>query len=372
MDHFNPGHYVSHGHYKSFFPSELNRPWHLTDMEVISLLSQADRELGRLDMYSEYIPNIELFIHMHTVKEATQSSRIEGTQTNIEDALRDKADINSSIEDWHEVQNYIQAMNEAIANLEHLPISSRLIRATHATLLQGVRGKSKLPGEFRTSQNWIGGATIADATFVPPHPSEIGRLMNDWEQFSHNQTLVIPELIKVALLHYQFETIHPFLDGNGRIGRLLITLHLVEHGLLKRPVLYLSDFFERNRNSYYDNLARVSSHGDLKQWLKFFLVGIIETSKSSITTFDSILRLKAEVDTKLQTLGSRAANARQVLDYLFTKPIITAAKVCEVAQVTSPTAYALLNELQRLEIIREVSGAQRGRIYVFEDYLHLF
>lgn len=372
MDKFNPGGYINQGHYKSFSPSELNRQWQISDMELIGLLSQADRELGRLDMYSEYIPNIDLFIHMHTVKEATQSSRIEGTQTDIAEALRDLEDVKSSADDWQEVQNYIQAMNQAIANLEHLPISSRLIRTTHATLMQGVRGRTKLPGEFRTSQNWIGGASIADATFIPPHPGEIGRLMSDWEKFCHDQSFYVPELIKVALLHYQFETIHPFLDGNGRIGRLLITLYLVERGLLKRPVLYLSDFFERNRALYYHNLAGVSTRGDLKQWLKFFLVGVIETSRASIATFDNLLKLKTEVDAKLQTLGSRTANARKILDYLYSKPFINASKVMEVTQVTSPTAYTLLQELERLGILIETSGVQRGRVYVFKDYLHLF
>ncbi|NQW40344.1 MAG: Fic family protein [Cryomorphaceae bacterium] len=372
MNNFNPGGYINQGHYKSFLPTVLNRQWQITDMELIGLLSQADRELGRLDMYSEYIPNIDLFIHMHTVKEATQSSRIEGTQTNIEEVFLDKQDVTSSKDDWQEVQNYIQAMNQAIAKLKQLPISSRLIRDTHAILLQGVRGRHKLPGEFRSSQNWIGGASISDAKFIPPHPGEIGRLMSDWETFCHDQTYFVPDLIKVALLHYQFETIHPFLDGNGRIGRLLITLYLVERGLLKRPVLYLSDFFERNRTLYYDNLGAVSNKGDLKQWLKFFLVGVLETSRASINTFDNILKLQAEVDAKLQTLGSRTANALKIVEYLYTKPIINAAKVVDVTQVTSPTAYTLLHELENLGILHEVSGAKRKRVYVFKDYLSLF
>ena len=258
MKTFKAGNRINQGTYKSFQPNKINQEWKIEDMEVLNLLSQADRQLGRLDMYSEYIPNIDLFISMHVLKEATKSSKIEGTKTNIEDALLDKEDVNDEKrDDWEEVQNYIEALNSAITNLEKLPFSSRLIRATHKTLLQGVRGKHKLPGEFRSSQNWIGGASINDATFIPPIHSDINEYMGDLENFAHNSESFFPDLLKIALIHYQFETIHPFLDGNGRVGRLMITLYLVEKGILKKPVLYLSDFFERNRILYYDNLTRV-------------------------------------------------------------------------------------------------------------------
>jgi Fic family protein len=257
MKKFQSGRYVQQGHYKSFQPNPINSAWVLDNMELIQLLGQADRELGRLDMYSDYIPNIDLFISMHVLKEATQSSKIEGTQTNMEEALLEKEDVAlDKRDDWEEVQNYVAAMKETIAKLQKLPFSTRLIRETHKTLLKGVRGKHKQPGEFRRSQNWIGGATINDAVFVPPVHTTINELMGDIEQFVHNDTRYFPELLKIALVHYQFETIHPFLDGNGRVGRLMITLYLVSRGILKQPVLYLSDFFERNRTLYYDNLMR--------------------------------------------------------------------------------------------------------------------
>jgi len=249
MKHFQAGRIVQQSHYRSFQPNPISRAWALDNMELIQLLGQADRELGRLDMYSEYIPNVDLFISMHVLKEATQSSKIEGTQTKMEEALLNKEDIAvDKRDDWEEVQNYVRAMNEAIAKLNKLPSSSRLMRETHRTLLRGVRGKHKQPGEFRQSQNWIGGATIDDAVFVPPVHASVPELIADLENFVHDETRHFPELLKIAMVHYQFETIHPFLDGNGRVGRLLITLHLVSKGILKRPVLYLSDFFERNRS----------------------------------------------------------------------------------------------------------------------------
>jgi Fic family protein len=329
--------------------------------------------LGSLDMYSKYIPNIDLFISMHVIKEATQSSKIEGTQTNMEEALLEKEDVPlDKRNDWEEVQNYIAAMRHAIELLEELPFSSRLIRETHKTLMQGVRGEHKQPGEFRYSQNWIGGATINDATFIPPVFESIAELMSDLEKFVHNEQIHIPELIKIAIVHYQFETIHPFLDGNGRVGRLMITLYLVSKGILKKPILYLSDFLERNRTNYYDNLMRVREKNSLSQWLKFFLVGIIETANSGIKTFDGILQLQKDCDTKLQTLGSRAVNAKKVLNELYIRPIISAEKVAKVAETSMPSAYKLLNDLERLKILKEVTGGQRGRVYLFDDYMKLF
>jgi Fic family protein len=373
MKRFQSGRLVQQAHYKSFQPNPINRAWAVDDMALLQLLGQADRELGRLDMYSEYIPNIDLFIRMHVLKEATQSSKIEGTQTNMEEALLDKEDVAlDKRDDWEEVQNYVAAMNEAVDKLQTLPFSARLIRETHKTLMQSVRGKHKQPGEFRHSQNWIGGATIDDAVFVPPAHTSIQDLIGDIEQFVHNDTQHFPELLKVALVHYQFETIHPFLDGNGRVGRLLITLYLVSRGILKQPVLYLSDFFERNRQLYYDNLMRVREKNDLLQWFKFFLVGVIETAKSSTTTFDHILKLQKQVDAQLQTLGSRTANAQKVVYYLYQRPMIDAAKVGEVAGVSPASAYKLIADLEQFGILKEITGGKRSKMYVFDAYLKLF
>lgn len=373
MKNFQSGRLIQQAHCKSFQPNPINRAWAIDDMGLIQLLGQADRELGRLDMYSEYIPNIDLFIRMHVLKEATQSSKIEGTRTNMEEALLEKEDVAlDNRDDWEEVQNYVAAMNEAVVKLQTLPFSARLIRETHKTLMQGVRGKHKQPGEFRHSQNWIGGASINDAVFVPPVHSTVAELIGDIEKFVHNEQQYFPELLKVALVHYQFETIHPFLDGNGRVGRLLIILYLVSRGILKQPVLYLSDFFERNRQLYYDNLMRVREKNDLLQWFKFFLVGVIETAKSSTTTFDNILKLQKQVETQLQTLGSRTANAQKVMHYLYQHPLIDAAKVGAVAEVSPASAYKLIADLERFGILREITGGKRSKTYVFGAYLKLF
>lgn len=373
MKDFKAGTYVSQGYYKSFQPTPINRQWYLDNMEVIKLLSKADRDLGRLDMYSNYIPNIDLFISMHVLKEATQSSKIEGTQTNIEEALREKEDVPlDKRDDWEEVQNYIHAMEVAIKELEKLPFSSRLIRHTHKSLLQGVRGEKRQPGEFRRSQNWIGGATINDATFIPPIHTSIPELIGDLENFVHNQEIFFPELLKIALIHYQFETIHPFLDGNGRVGRLMITLYLVNKGILKKPILYLSDFLETHRRHYYENLMLVRENNDISQWFKFFLVGVIETANKGIQTFDSILQLQKQVDLNIQKLGSRAANAQKITNYLYQRPLINAEKIVEVAGISYPSAYKLIEDLEKLEILKEITGGQRSREYIFEKYIDLF
>jgi Fic family protein len=373
MKNFQSGRLVQQAHYKSFQPNPVNRAWVVDDMSLLQLLGQADRELGKLDMYSEYIPNIDLFIRMHVLKEASQSSKIEGTQTTMEEALLEKEDVAlERRDDWEEVQNYVAAMNEAVDRLQTLPFSARMIRETHKTLMQGVRGKHKTPGEFRHSQNWIGGASINDAIFVPPVHTSISELIGDLEQFVHNEQSYFPELLKAALVHYQFETIHPFLDGNGRVGRLLITLYLVSRGILKQPVLYLSDFFERNRQLYYDNLMRVREKNDLLQWFRFFLVGVVETARSSTTTFDNILKLQKWVEAQLQTLGSRTANAQKVMYYLYQRPVVNAAKVGEVAGVSPASAYKLIADLEQFGILKEITGSKRGKMYVFDAYLKLF
>jgi Fic family protein len=341
-------------------------------MEVFKLLSKADRQLGRLDMYSEYV-NIDLFISMHIAKEATQSSKIEGTQTNMEDVFLDKEDVSfEKRDDWEEVQNYIAAMNEAVKMLHTLPFSSRLIKQTHKILLSGVRGEHKLPGEYRTSQNWIGGATINDAVFIPPIHSSVAELMSDIEKFANDDLNPLPDLLKIAIIHYQFETIHPFLDGNGRVGRLLITLYLVSKGILKQPILYLSDFFESNRILYYDNLMRVRTHNDLAQWLKFFLTGVIETAKSGVDSFNGIMQLQKVVDSRIQSLGFRSGDANKVLEYLYTKPIVDAMKVSKIIDKTPASAYTLVRLLEEKKILKEITGGQRSRLYIFEDYIDLF
>jgi Fic family protein len=373
MKTFEAGIYINQGYYKSFQPNYINKEWKLDDMEVIKLLGDADRQMGRLDMFSKYIPNLEMFIQMHVAKEATLSSKIEGTKTNIEDAMMEKEDIASNrIDDWIEVQNYIAAMNYGMERLHDLPFSSRLIKETHSILLKGSRGEQKHPGNFRTSQNWIGGATINDAKFIPPIHTSIADLMSDLEKFAHNESVYFPELLKIALIHYQFETIHPFLDGNGRVGRLFITLYLVSKGILKQPILYLSAFFEKNRSTYYDNLMNVRKHNDINHWFKFFLVGVIETATNGIETFDKILQLQKNLEVKINTMGSRAANAQKVMHHLYQKPIINTALIGKITEISAASAYKLAKDMEKLGIFEEVTGSQRGKIYVFEEYLSLF
>jgi Fic family protein len=310
---------------------------------------------------------------MHVIKEATKSSRIEGTKTEIEEAARKEKTISlEKKDDWREVQNYIRAMNTAINTLQKLPLSSRLLRDAHRILMLGVRGQHKMPGIFRRSQNWISGTSLKDAVYIPPHHNDVPDLISDLEQFLHNKTINVPHLIRIAIAHYQFETIHPFLDGNGRIGRLLITLYLVSNKILDQPLLYLSSFFEKNRVLYYDNLNRVRTHNELAQWIKFFLVGINDTAQSAVRTLEEILNLSNTINHKILTLGRRLPIAKKLLQYLFSFPTITSGEIVEELEITKPTANTLIDEFIKLNILVEKTGFKRNRIYMFETYLNLF
>lgn len=371
---FFAGVYRQQYKYKSFLPNPINIDWQLSDDALINLLSEADIKLGELNAFSQLVPDIDFFIRMHVSKEATTSSRIEGTQTNIADALQPADYIApEKREDWEEVQNYITAMNNAIESLKILPLSNRLLRDTHSILLRGVRGEHKQPGEFRRSQNWIGGASLSDAIFIPPHQDDLPELMSDFEKFLHNTDLPLPHLIRIGIAHYQFETIHPFLDGNGRIGRLLITLYMVSGGLLSKPTLYLSAFFEKNKSLYYDNLTRVRTHNDLTQWLKFFLEGVRQTAKSSIETFKAIIELRQKVEYQdILTLGKKTALAQNFLHYLYRKPIIDSREISTQLSISPSTAIRLIEDFVRLDILKEATGFKRNRIFTFERYLNLF
>ena len=293
IEEFKSGSYLQQYEYKSFSPTFINNEWTWEDGKINTLLAEANRKLGSLDTFSLQVQDINIFIEMHIAKEATKSSKIEGTQTEIEEALKNVSDIAPERkDDWQEVHNYIEAMNTSINKLKTLPVSTRLLKDAHRILMSGVRGEHRNPGEFRASQNWIGGASLKDATYIPPVHTELNELMSDLEKFLHNEKIEVPYILRAGIAHYQFETIHPFLDGNGRIGRLLITLYLVSTNLLSKPALYLSDYFEKHRQLYYDNLNNVRIKNDMSQWLKFYLVGIIETSEKSIYTFKR--NIKAE------------------------------------------------------------------------------
>ncbi|RTL13431.1 MAG: Fic family protein [Neisseriaceae bacterium] len=359
--------------YKSFVPSMINHTFTWDDPQINTLLEDATRALGELNAFTMIVPNVDIFIQMHITKEANTSSKIEGTKTEIDEVLLAKDQINpEKRDDWQEVRNYIDAMNSALDELNRLPISNRLIKHIHAILLNSVRGESKQPGEFRTSQNWIGGANLATAYFVPPHHELVPDLMSDLEKFLHNEAIYVPHLIKIAIAHYQFETIHPFLDGNGRIGRLLITLYLVSNGLLNKPSLYLSDFIERNKSLYYESLTFVRTQNNLAGWLKFFLTAVIETAKSGVDTFKQILTLKQEIDSVIFSFGKKSQNAKALVDFLYQKPIISSADIIEPLGVSKPTANLLLSDFVEKGILIEVTGLQRNKLYSFERYLNIF
>ncbi len=375
LEKYKSGHYQkSHTGYEYFIPSKINETWIWDDPKLNQLIEKAAIKLGELNSFSKLVPNIDLFIQLHITKEAVVSSRIEGTQTQIDEALMNEDEIAPERKnDWKEVNNYIVSLNTAIEQLQNLTISSRLLRETHRILLDSVRGEHKLPGEFRSSQNWIGGNSLEDATFIPPHQDYVGGLMSDLENFIHNDDVKVPDLIKIAIAHYQFETIHPFLDGNGRIGRLLITLFLVDKKILNKPLLYLSAYFEKNKGLYYDNLTFVRTKSDMKQWLKYFLVGIAETAEQSAQTLYSILEMKDRFEQKIYAeFGRKSQSAMILLHYLLKKPIVSVNQTKEVTGLSYNAANSLISDFIRAEFLKEVTGYHRNRVFVFDEYLKLF
>jgi Fic family protein len=360
--------------YKYFLPTKINEEWIWQDQQISKLLEKSAIKLGELNSFSKLVPNIDLFIHLHINKEAVISSRIEGTKTEIDESFLSELEIlPERRDDWQEVANYTKAINQAILDLQKLPISSRLIKKTHSILLDSVRGQEKQPGNFRTSQNWIGGSSPFDATFVPPSFDYVEELMSDLEKFIHNDEINVPDLIKIAIIHYQFETIHPFLDGNGRIGRLLITLFLVEKKILTKPLLYLSAYFEENKSLYYDNLTFVRTKNDMKQWLKYFLVGIEKTATKSAETLSKVLILKSDLEKIInKNFGKKSSNAITLLNHLFEKPSLYVKEVEEIAKLTYKSANDLVDDFVKAKILEETTGRSRNRIFVFRKYFDLF
>jgi Fic family protein len=357
--------------YKFFMPSKVNDQWSWDEQEINNLLQNAAIKLGELNSFAKLVPNVDLFIQLHVTKEAVVSSRIEGTQTSMDEALLSEIEVAPERrDDWKEVQNYIHALNGAITDLKDLPISSRLLCKLHAVLLNSVRGEHKQPGEFRRSQNW---SNPSNASFVPPQHAYVGELMGDLENFIHNEKINVPSLIRIAIAHYQFETIHPFLDGNGRVGRLLITLFLVDQQILTKPLLYLSIFFEKNKLKYYDSLTDVRTNSTMNLWIKYFLRGIAETSENAVDTLSQILVLKADCEAKInQHFGRKTNSANMLLRHLLIKPIVDVKRVQAITGSSYKASNDLVKDFITAGFLREMTGQSRNRLFVFENYLNLF
>jgi Fic family protein len=374
LEKYKSGHYEKASGYQYFVPSFINEEWTWKTPALNRLLEKAAVRLGELNSFARLVPNIDLFIQLHVTKEAVVSSRIEGTRTNMDEAVLPYEEIKPERRnDWQEVNNYIKALNEAIGELEKLPLSSRLIRKTHKILLDSVRGESKLPGEFRKSQNWIGGASLSDAVYIPPRAELVNDLMSDLEKFIHNNDIQVPSLIRIAIAHYQFESIHPFLDGNGRIGRLLITLFLVHEGILDKPLLYLSAYFEQNKSLYYDNLTLVRTKNDMIQWLKYFLVGIEQTASRAVQALSAVLALKKKTEDEIRAnFGRRSNSALKLLNELFRNPVTTVEQASRICDLSFKAANDLVGLFSKKGLLKELTGQSRNRIFIFEPYLNIF
>ncbi len=363
--------------YRAFMPSRLPpQPAVRIDGVLQQQLSEADRALGRLDGSIHTLPNPDLFVYMYVRKEAVLSSQIEGTQSSLEDLLAAEAEVvgAGTPRDVDEVVNYVRAMNHGLARLEQLPVSIRLIREIHQELLSGVRGSRLTPGELRRSQNWIGrgGSSLAAATFVPPPPDEVPKALGDLETFLH-QADDLPLLVKIGLAHAQFETIHPFLDGNGRVGRLLVTFLLCERGVLHKPVLYLSHYLTGHRQEYYDRLQAVRDSGDWEGWLEFFLRGVAEVSAQATDTARRILLLREEHRSSIaEGLGRAAGNGHRILQHLYEHPIVSARQVQDLIGTTFAAANQIVHRLAAIGILHEITGHARHRRFRYDPYVRLF
>ena len=358
--------------YKSFKPNPLPPiPEIKMDDEMIRLLIDANKQLVKLDTASQLIVNIDLFISMYVRKEAVISSQIEGTQCTLDDVLDPEVESNANL-DVSDVINYVKATQYAVNRLEQLPLCCRLIREVHEVLMEGVRGQDKTPGEFRFSQNWIGPANCAlkDARYIPPNVEDMENAMSDLEKYINENSEYDP-LIRIALIHYQFETIHPFLDGNGRIGRLLILLYLMEQGLLAKPVIYISYFLKKNQVEYYDRISEVRRSGNYEQWIRFFLEAVGKAATDSMESINQLLNLHEKNVSLLPKTNRSKDNLRTLFDYIEQYPIIDIKRTANELSVSYNTVSTAINKLVELGILRETTNAARNRVFAYEDYLKI-
>lgn len=370
------GHYVrQQSGYRAFIPAPFPPDDVAIDGDLLLALGAADRALARLDGAATVLPDVDQFVGMHLFQEATKSSQIEGTQASLVDALEAEVDVEPAErrDAAQEIRNYVAAMNEGLRRLAELPVSLRLIREIHRVMMSDVRGgqPQKSPGEFRRTQNWIGGSSPANARFVPPPVDEMTHALGEWERSVHDRP-PYPTLVHAGLLHAQFETIHPFVDGNGRAGRLLITFMLTEWGILSKPLLYLSAFFRHHQDEYYERLQAVRDNGDWEGWLMFFLDGVREVATTATSAVQSILALRERDRRRLAGMGRKAGNALQLHDYLFRQPVVSIKVVERVLDVTPPTAYSLVADLEELGVLVELTGRQRNRAWIYRDYSDVF
>lgn len=372
IEEFKAGRLIPCYQYSCFLPEKINHDWTWDSRDLTMQLERAVRALASLDACAQFVPDIDLFIRMHVMREASASSRIEGTQTEMEEAiLPENAIIEERRNDWREVNNYVEAMNSSIEELRDLPLSIRLLRGAHAKLLSGVRGESKHPGEVRSSQNWIGGASISTAKYIPPAAEYVPDLLSDLEKFWHNEEIQVPNLIRCAISHYQFESIHPFLDGNGRIGRLLIPFFFITKGELTCPSLYISSYLEKHREAYYEGLSRVRTDNDLLGWVMYFLVAIEETSRTGCEKFKKIFSLRDRMNAYACALPNSAL-AQQLFRYLYRVPRVTINQVAENLNCGYQAANRLVHQLEKDHIIVAATETRRNTVYDFLSYLDIF
>ncbi len=373
MKNFNSGGYKQQFKYKSFNPSLINRDFEIIDKEIYQLLELAIKSISELKAITNLTSNIDGFIKMHVVKEATYSNRIEGTRTGIKEALLPEREILAeNRDDWVEVQNYVKALNYGVKRIKEIPFSVRLLNEVHSRLLQGVRGKNKSPGRLRKGQNWIGGTDIKSAKYIPPHPDDVPVLLSDWEKFWHNDTIKIPVLVKIAIMHYQFETIHPYNDGNGRLGRLIMILQLIDKGFLDKPILYISNYLERYRGNYYDLIQKVKDKNSLEEWVKFILLAFKDSAEESIDVLTRLSEMKKKYSDVLKRLGKREKLGLKLVNYMLEEPILTVSEAESVLEVSYPTANSLIKELVNLNVLTQVSNKNRNRLFSLESYIDIF